>query len=375
MLIVADENMPQVREAFAALGEVRTVRGRDLDAAAVADADILLVRSVTRVDRELIEGSRVRFVGTATIGTDHLDLDYLRARGIAVASAPGSNAAAVVDYVLAALAALDDTLERLLGGARVGIIGLGNVGARLLRRLSALGANCVGYDPLPGLAGDMPLVALETALDADIVCCHAPLTRGGAFPSFHLLDERRLQRLRRGGVLLNAGRGAVIDGRALKDLLEVRTDMRAVLDVWEGEPDIDRALLRRVALGTPHIAGYSLDGKIAGTRMMLDACCAFLHRPPLTLPDVVPMALELPPQLSGAPLLRAAMHAVYDPRTDDAALRAAMQVQDKGGEGFDLLRKNYRQRREFSACRIVNWRDLRAPDRELLIRAGFDGGV
>lgn len=375
MLIVADENMPLVREAFAPLGTVRTVAGRTLQREEVRDADILLVRSVTRVDRELLEGSRVHFVGTATIGTDHLDLDYLSASGISVASAAGSNANAVVDYVLSALSALDNILEELLAGKRVGIVGLGNVGARLLKRLRNMGVDCVGYDPLLPVSSDLPRADLDTVLAADIVCCHAPLTREGEYPTYHMLNASRLQRLREGAVLLNAGRGGVIDNIELKQLLSARGDLRAILDVWEYEPIVDNDLLAQVALATPHIAGYSLDGKVAGTRMMLEACCSFLSIP---IPTFNNARIDLPriyvPEgLSGAALIRAAVHAVYDVRADDRRMRAALHNLrgDQIGTAFDLLRKNYPERRELSACVIENWSVFDSAQRAVLQQVGF----
>lgn len=375
-LIVADENMPGASAWFAPLGAVRSVPGRGLDRAALGAAEILLVRSVTRVDRALLEGSRVRFVGTATIGTDHLDLDYLNERGIAWASAPGCNATAVVEYVLSCLCALDGVLERLLAGGRVGIVGLGNVGARLLARLRGLGIDCVGHDPFLDDAGGLPLVGLEEALAADVVCLHTPLTRAGPHPTYHLLNAERLAGLKRGAVLLNAGRGAVVDNTALAACLRRRTDLRAVLDVWEGEPAIDRDLLGQVAIATPHIAGYSWDGKVAGTRMVLEACCRFLGVP---VPVLQPLAeaepgIELPPQLAGAGLLRTAMFGAYDVRADDRNLRAAMAAAGTGSEAaeaFDRLRKNYPVRRELAAFRIGNRAALQAPARALLSALGY----
>lgn len=375
MLIVADENMPLVREAFAPLGTVRTVVGRALRRDEVGDADVLLVRSVTRVDRDLLEGSRVRFVGTATIGTDHLDLDYLRERGVAVASAPGSNANAVVDYVLSALSALDGVLDGLLAGKRVGIIGLGNVGARLLVRLRKMGIDCVGYDPLLPVSSALPRGDLDTVLAADVICCHAPLTRGGDHPTFHLLNAVRLQQLREGAVLLNAGRGGVVDNAALTQLLSGRGDLRTILDVWEHEPTVGTELLARVTLATPHIAGYSLDGKIAGTRMMLAAYCQFLSipEPAFNNAQIDAPRIYLPEALSGVELIRTALHAVYDVRADDRRMRAALQhVRGEAlGSAFDTLRKNYPERRELSACAIENWVAFNEVQRRLLQQVGF----
>ncbi|MDB6062463.1 MAG: 4-phosphoerythronate dehydrogenase [Verrucomicrobiaceae bacterium] len=376
MLIVADENMPLLRETFAQLGEVRTYPGRHLRAEQVADADILLVRSVTQVNRKLLKKSRVKFVGTATIGTDHIDLNYLQQCGIAVASAPGSNANAVVDYVLSALCALDGAMESVLCGKQVGIIGLGNVGSRLLQRLQALGIACIGYDPLLPLSSPLPTADLDTVLHCDVVCCHAPLTHDGDFPTRHLLDKSRLNQLPANAILLNAGRGGVIDNFALKQLLQTRNDVRVVLDVWENEPTIDAELLKLVTLGTPHIAGYSLDGKIAGTRMVFEACCRFLavkSELPLLMSSFLPVKINVPSHLYGSALTRAAIHSVYDVRVDNSNMRVALcdSISVKVAERFDALRKNYVERREFSACEINNWSEFDVEQKALLLKAGF----
>ncbi len=373
--IVADENIPQVRECFSSLGEVRTLAGRSMAAADVADADILLVRSVTPVNAALLSASRVRFVGTATIGTDHLDIDYLQRMEIGYANAPGSNAQSVVDYVLSALAAEEGLLARLLGGkARVGVVGLGNAGGRLLRRLHALGIDAVGFDPYVD-APDLPQNTLEVVLGCEVVCLHTPLTRQGAHPTWHLLDESRIRSLRSAAVLLNAGRGAVIDNQALLRVLEARPDLRVMLDVWESEPAINLDLLQRVTLATPHIAGYSFDGKLAGTHRLLQACCEFLACPlPIHSSSDDPMPITVPTGGDAAAALGAALLAVYDPRRDDAALRA-------GGDPaaiathFDQLRKHYPLRREIAGCEVVNWKELGAGAQRLLAAAGFRGAI
>lgn len=373
--IVADENIPRVREWFSALGEVRTLAGRSMVAADVADADILLVRSVTPVDAALLSASRVRFVGTATIGTDHLDVEFLRRAGIGFANAPGSNAQSVVDYVLSALAAEAGLLARLLSGkARVGVVGLGNVGGRLLRRLHTLGIDAIGFDPYVDVP-DLPQNTLEAVLGCAVVCLHTPLTRKGAHPTWHLLDASRMRSLRSGAVLLNAGRGAVIDNQALLRLLEARPDVRVVLDVWEPEPAISLDLLQRVALGTPHIAGYSFDGKLAGTRMLLQACCEYLAQSqPIHASSDDPLLITVPAGGDAAAVLEAALLAVYDPRRDDAALRSCDEAAAIAAH-FDQLRKHYPQRREIASCEVVNWAELSADAQRLLTAAGFRGEV
>jgi erythronate-4-phosphate dehydrogenase len=274
------------------------------------------------------------------------------------------------------LCALEGVLERLLTGGTVGIIGLGNVGSRLAMRLQRLGVRCIGYDPLLSDAINLPLCELERVLDADVVCCHTPLTEDGPFPTLHQLNAERLQLLRAGSVLLNAGRGGVIDNAALATLLDANSGVRAVLDVWEREPQLDRALLRRVALATPHVAGYSMDGKLAGTQQLLAACCRFFGWPlppgELIATDPAPR-LSIDDELSGVALLRAAIQAVYDVRVDDRRLRAQlMNVPDERvAHEFDALRKNYPARREFAAMQIDNWQTLHAANRGLLMALGF----
>lgn len=352
--IVADANVPMVEALFSDIGDVSRVAGRDLDAASVADADILIVRSVTRVDAALLAGSGVRFVGSATIGTDHLDLPWLEAAGIAWANAPGSNAGSVVEYVLAALAAVPGVLEPLLAGrGRVAVVGYGNVGGRLYARLQRLGIDTVACDPLIQPPPGVRLLPLDEALHSEVVCLHTPLTRQGAHATFHLLDEARLGRLPRNALLLNAGRGAVVDSSALAARLATGA-LRAVLDVWEEEPGLPPALLDACELATPHIAGYSVDGKLAGALMVHAACRRFLGlpeaRPDLPLPAASGVVLD--PALRGVALLRQALLAAYDIRVDHHALRRVRLAGD-GAAGFDRLRRDYPPRRAFE------WQPLR----------------
>ena len=348
MKIVADENMPLVAELCGPFGDVVTAPGRAIDRALVADADVLLVRSVTRVGGALLAGSRVRFVGSATIGTDHLDLSWLAAQGITWANAPGCNAVAVADYVVAALCACDpDWL-----GKTVAIVGCGNVGAGLYRRLRNLGVDCLCYDPFLTPGGELPLVAFDRVLDADILCLHTPLTRDGPHPTWHLFDADLLGRLKPGALVLNAGRGEVVDNAALLAQLE-NNRLRAVLDVWEGEPRICRDLLARVAIGTPHIAGYSLEGRLRGTLRVHEALCRFLGAGRgMGLDEALALlppgsgdtghALRVPPGAGFADWVLAA----YDPRVDCRRMRQALAADPDTGAAFDALRKGYPWRRE-----------------------------
>jgi len=372
--ILADENIPAVEHYAAGLGTVRRFSGRALQAAQLADVDVLLIRSVTRVDATLLASCPgLRFVGTATSGFDHVDRVLLRERGIGFAHAPGSNANSVVEYVLAAIAAVGDHLERILSGTPVGIIGCGVIGTAVAARLDALGVDYRMYDPwLPPGALGRP-AELPAVLECGVITLHAELTQRQPWPSYHLLDGDSLAGIPSSSLLINASRGAVVDNAALGQVLAAAGSPEVVLDVWEGEPAIDPALLRRVVLGTPHIAGYSLDGKLLATRMLVAAMATELALPwddPGSAAGAPP-ALLVPAACSDAELLRAILAQRYDIRADDHALRAAtMGVgQEAAASGFDRLRRNYPDRREVLASPVAAGR-LSAPARRLLQALG-----
>lgn len=378
MKIVADENIPCVEQAFATLGEVTLVAGRELRPGQVRDADILLVRSVTRVDAGLLEGSRVRFVGSATIGFDHVDRDYLQSHGIGFATAPGSNAVSAAEYVISALLALSERQSFDLVDKRVGIIGCGNVGSRVREKLAALGVECLVNDPpLQEQGGGTDFVGLDDILEADIITLHVPLTHTGRHPTFHLIDEALMARFRPHTLLVNTARGAAIDNRALEQLLAGRRDLSVVLDVWEGEPAIDMALLQQVALGTPHIAGYSLDGKLRGTGMIYRAVCEHFGmagnwEASENLPARPLLDLAARGEIDPAACLRKAVFHCYDIRRDDRQLRKMLTLEPAQRPGyFDRLRREYPVRREFSETPIRLGR-RQAALRPVLEGLGFD---
>lgn len=358
MKIVADENIPCVEQAFASLGEVSLVHGRKLQPAHVRDADILLVRSVTRVDETLLADSPVRFVGSATIGFDHVDLDYLSRCDIGFARAPGSNATSAAEYVVSAIMVLSEQLDFDPADKTVGIIGHGNVGSRVRARLEALGMRCMVNDPpLQAQGGQDDFVDLPDVLRADIITVHVPYTRDGRWPTHHLVNAGLLEQLRPNVIVLNTSRGAVADNPAMETWLAAHRSATAVLDVWEGEPSISLSLMDRVALATPHIAGYSLDGKLRGTDMIYRAACDFFGKTASwTAADAVPVspALNISCDQGRLAAVRAAVLATYDIRTDDAALRA-IKLLDKDAQAarFDQLRKEYPVRREFSEIKLV----------------------
>ncbi|WP_346839580.1 4-phosphoerythronate dehydrogenase [Microbulbifer sp. SAOS-129_SWC] len=348
--IVADENIPALEDYFGDLGTLVRVPGRNLQREQLLDADVLLVRSVTRVNAALLAGTPVRFVGSCTIGTDHLDTGWLEAQGIPWSAAPGCNANSVVEYVFCALAALDIDWR----GKSFGIVGCGNVGGLLQQRLHALDIDCAIYDPW--LPDNPDAAALATVLAQDVICLHAPLVKDGPHPSRHLIGRAQLEQIKDDATLISAGRGAVVDCTALRDLLRAGKRFTTVLDVWENEPDIDTGLLELVDLGTPHIAGYSLDGKLAGTRMIRAALSAALSLPDhsdaaagggvksgrtelLSRPTVAPTAFAAMAEL----LLQ-----IYDPRADDRRLREAATGAQPMAQAFDRLRREYPERLELS---------------------------
>ena len=343
--IVADENMPNLHAHFARWGEITALPGRSIGAAQLRDCDILLVRSVTRVDEALLAGSRVQFVGSATIGTDHVDRDYLAHADIAFAHAPGCNADSVVQYDLAVLAELRPQWR----AATVGVLAGGNVGGRVATLLQQLGVDVVVCDPLlEPESVPWPLVALPQLLQCDIILLHAPLTDSGPHPTHHLIGAEQLAALNPGTLLLNAGRGAVIDNRALLDYLASENPCEVVLDVWEQEPLVDAELLAELALGTMHIAGYSLEGRANGSAMVAAALAQHLHSEPAALLET---PARTPLTVAGAVDLNAVIGATYGVREDDRRLRQALANCSDAAQRrqqFDQLRRHYPPRHQFS---------------------------
>lgn len=389
MKILVDANVPAADACFAPLGQVSRRPGREIDADSLADVDALVIRSITRLDADLIEaakakGSPLSFVGSCTIGTDHVDQAALARHAITFASAPGCNAEPVVDYVLSALMLACERRGQSLLERRVGIVGVGNVGGRLAARLAAMGIEHRLCDPpraereASSRAGDengQDFIELDALIDScDVLCLHTPLVREGRHATRHLLDARRIEALAPGTLLLNAGRGDCVDGQALSRRLARGDDLTALLDVWEEEPSIDQVLAHQVALATPHIAGHSLDGKLRGTHQIHQALVAHLglgERVSLAelLPAPALSRLVLDGGLSPEEVLALCMRAVYDPRRDHDRLLRAMAV-DGSGKGFDQCRASYPLRREFSTLtlELVGQAQELAP---LLSGAGF----
>lgn len=354
MIIVADDNMPLVEQFFAPLGTVRRLPGRSMQAEALADADILLVRSITKVNAELLRhASSLRFIGTATIGTDHLDIAEIERRDIAWSNAAGCNAQSVVEYVLSCLFLEAERRQVPLSQLRVGVVGVGQIGSRLVHALTALQVTVVQCDP-PRFAQDptfahTPLPQLLA--DVDIVSLHVPLVRQGADSTFHLIDRSLLATLPASVTIINACRGEVIDNQALYDEQHAGGGRVLYLDVWEGEPEPLRGLVPYCQIATAHIAGHSIEGKARGTEMLYQQVCRLLGQPITAslanfLPTPAISAVTLTEQFNAAEV-PGLCRLLYDVRRDDQLFR-----QHLDGLGFDWLRKNYPARREFSALTL-----------------------
>jgi erythronate-4-phosphate dehydrogenase len=359
--IVADENIPFVEDCFSSLGQVQILSGRAIEQSILKDADVLLVRSITKVDQKLLDGTKVKFTGTATIGDEHIDKTYLESRGIGFASAPGSNANSVVEYLVAALLSLARKKKIKLEGSSIGIIGVGHIGSLLERKVQALGMRAVLNDPpLQRQTSDNKYQPIEELFDCDFVSLHVPLTYEGEDKTYHMADDNFFDSLKNGCVFVNTSRGGVVNTVSLKDAMNKGKLGAVILDVWENEPDIDHELLRKVDISTPHIAGYSLDGKVNGMLMIYEAVCKYFElSSDLNIRDFLPDAEKAEVKVGYSDkdeqqVLHETVQEIYAINRDDFNMREILMVPDQQrGAFFDDLRKNYSVRREFQNTKIV----------------------
>lgn len=347
MKIVIDEKIPFIADALIAMGnEVVALPGVSINNADVKNADALFVRTRTRCDETLLAGSNVRFIGTATIGYDHIDARYCADNGIEWSNAAGCNANAVLQYVQSAIYIWAKENGRMLKGLVLGIVGVGEIGSRVAQWAVSAGLRVMLNDPPREAKGEKGFVSLNKIADeCDIITFHPTLTKSGAFPSYHLADEAFFASLKRCSLLINASRGPVVDNVALLRALDNNKELRAVIDVWENEPEISLSLSNKVYIATPHIAGYSAEGKINATNIVLRAFAAKFNcsklLPSLSLPSPVNPLVEAETEAE-------ALLNIYNPKKDSFALKKEPAL-------FESLRNNYELRREPSAFCIKKY--------------------
>lgn len=337
MKVIVDDKIPYLHEALAGIAdEAVFLPGASFTKQAVKDADALIVRTRTRCDKDLLEGSRVQFIATATIGHDHIDADYCRQAGIVWTNCPGCNAGSVEQYVHSCLLLLKREKGLDLHNATIGVVGVGHVGSRVARMAEELGMKVLLNDPPRADRGEQGFVSLHTlARECDVITFHTPLNREGRYATFHLADEDFLFSLEHTPFIINASRGEVVDTAALLAALSAGRVKDAIIDTWEHEPHISRELLSVAFLATPHIAGYSADGKANATRMSLEALCRHF--------GIEANFRIVPPEMPEMPFPSDTEERhlqLYNPMRDSEWLKASP-------EKFEWFRGNYPLRREF----------------------------
>jgi len=356
MKILADENIPHIKELFSKFADINTCDGRKITVDKVTDIDVLLVRSVTKVNQQLLENSPVKFVGTATIGLDHVDVEWLDKNNIAYSNAKGCNSIAVAEYVLSGLFVLAEQFKIDLRKSNVGIIGAGNVGTAIATRLDVMGIPYSLYDPPLQKAGDpRALIDEQDLAECEFITAHVPLTTSqeSEWPTESMINGTFFKTMKKMRYFINTARGNIIEPQALKTWLKSNVNNQCIIDVWRDEPNIDCELLEKCFLGTPHIAGHTLEGKTRGTLMLFHAFCKYFDIDD-TLDDDSYLKRDRPKDFiklkkgqSFLDALSSAIWQVYDVRDDDKALKAGLSKDIT--KHFDRLRKGYKVRREFSA--------------------------
>ncbi len=353
MKIIADNKIPYLKGVFEPYAEVMYKGGAEINSDDVRDADALIIRTRTKCNGSLLDGSSVKFIATATIGYDHIDKEYCKANNIQWVNAPGCNSSSVQQYIASALLwlAVNEGIE--LKDRTLGVVGVGNVGRKVVRLAEIMGMRVLLNDPPRARKeGDCGFVSLDTIIDeCDIISFHVPLNYEGTDKTYHLIDKKLISKLSQKTILINSSRGEVVDNPALKNALIQKNIDGAVLDVWENEPDIDPGLLQLVDIGTPHIAGYSRDGKANGTAMSVQAVSRFFG---LGIENWYPEEIEMPkdPEIAidgkdmdHKQIIYKLVTHTYDIKKDDQALK-------KNVDDFEKLRGNYPVRREFGSFKV-----------------------
>lgn len=373
MKIVCDNKIPFLEGVLEPYAEVVYLPGKETGPEVVKDADAIITRTRTKCDAALLEGSSVKVIATATIGFDHIDTAWCESHGIVWKNAPGCNSWSVKQYMGSVLSTLARRHGFDLSGMTLGVVGVGNVGSKVAEIASLLGMKVLLNDPPRARReGSGAFVSLDEIIAAsDIITLHVPLSREGEDATWHLFDEERIARLHKGQILMNSSRGPVVDNAALKDALVRHSIRGAVLDVWEHEPDIDTELMGMLDIATPHIAGYSADGKANGTTASVRTVAEHLGLP---LTDWSPSGMPVPAQsleftvnASGKSVQEVLSEAIlhtYDVLSDDRALREHPEL-------FEKLRGDYPVRREFTAF-SVRLEEGTPEEAELLKKIGFN---
>lgn len=371
MKIVCASSLTLGREIFSTIGDVTCLPEKDITAEVVRDADLLATRTKTKVNAALLDGSRVKFYGTATAGTDHMDIDYLNRRGLAWTAAPGCNANSVAEYVTAVLLREANLHRREIAGKTIVIIGVGEVGSRVAKKCEILGMKTLLNDPPKNHAKHDPKFQelFEILPHADVVTFHVPLTETGLHATNKMVNADFFARLKPGCLFINASRGEIVDENALLRAMDTGIVRRAILDVFDNEPDIRLDVMNRADIATPHIAGHSYEGKLNGTVMVYEAACNFFGIAPVTQtllsanPPVAQTFLSAESGTGMSPLrhnldatdisdehaLWRAVHAAYDIERDDSELRSGSTAI---GNKFNFMRANYPDRYEFPRHRL-----------------------
>lgn len=371
MKIIIDDKIPYIKGAFEPFAEVVYLPGSKTTPEIVKDADVLITRTRTICNRGLLEGSSVKFIATATIGYDHIDTEYCKQVGIQWTNAPGCNAESVNQYIASALFSWSMRNRTDLAGKTIGIVGVGEVGSRVAKTCEILGMNVLLNDPpRERKEGSEKFVSLETIQkEADIITFHVPLNLNGEDSTFHLVNKEFLLNLPKTPLLINSCRGEVVDTDAVCLAIKSLNISGFIADCWENEPDIDTELLKSCVFGTPHIAGYSKDGKAKGTKMSVHAVSRFFS---LDLANWEPTGIEPPPnpvinldgnQRREYSILAEAVLSTYDIETDDEALR-------ENPKRFEKLRGDYPVRREFDSY-TINAKNMEIETLEKLRKLGF----
>lgn len=360
MKFLCDIALPNSVEVFSQYGEVALKNGRQINADDLVDVDVLIIRSITKVNEDLLsKANKLKFVGTATAGMDHMDTALLDKKGIAYSNAQGSNCESVGDYILSVLLVLAEKYNLSFEGKSIGIVGCGFVGSQVYNKAKALGLTIVKNDPPRFKTGDKTCNAtLDEALACDIVTLHVPLIKDGEYKTLHLIDEQKLLKLKPNAIFINASRGNVVDNEALSEFLEKRPDVKVWLDVFDGEPQINcKKLLSQVDGATAHIAGYSYESKRRANVMLANTLAHVLK-----LEE--PKAYQMPkPEIESTTLgkvenldldlIRRLVFSVYDVRRDSLMFKNCF----KDAKSFDAMRSNYRERRELSSLHLLNVED------------------